>query len=157
MTAPTTTPSDPSPEELGQAGFYMRLHRFHGHRCPMSILGARLGLAVAARLGRHGQQGDVKAIYHHRTCALDGIQAALGTTLGNNNLHIVEEQKHQVSARNERTGRTVIVQLTETALSRGRAYSEMRKKGGMEAEMAALLTELEQVPEQRLVEVVAER
>ena len=140
MTAPTTTP-------IEQAAFYARLQQLHGHRCPMSILGARLGLAARARVGRHGETGDVTARYHHRTCAIDGIQLALGTTAGNNNLELVPGQEHLLEAENLNTGARVALTLTDEALTLGREYGELLRSGGDRERMNAILAELERLDE----------
>ena len=146
MTVRTITRSD---RDL----FYARLKELHGHRCPMSVMGARLGLAALARVGRHGADGDVRALYRHRTCALDGIQLALGTTLGNNNLAVEEAGEHLLAARNLATGRAVTVRLTDEALALGRRYGEMRRAGGDPGAMEAILRELEEREESEVVTV----
>lgn len=135
--------------------FYAFLERFHGHRCPMSIMGARLGLAAARVVGRHGDNGDVKALYYHRTCALDGIAAALGTTPGNNNLRIEPDGLHLLEAQNITKGTSVAVGLTDAALTLGKRYAELRRSGtGDPEEMEALLKELESAPEEMMVQRV---
>lgn len=144
MTAPTTTPFN---------DFYEFLARLHGHRCPMSIMGARLGLAAAAVVGRHGEKGDVAALYLNRNCALDGIQAALGTTPGNGNLKVDPQGLNMLEARCDDTGRRVRVTLTEKALSLGRRYGELRKSGTGEVERLEILLTLQTAPVEEIVEV----
>jgi formylmethanofuran dehydrogenase subunit E len=148
MTAPTTTLSE-------RDDFYAFLKRLHGHRCPMSILGARLGLAARERVGRHGEDGDVAAVYYHRTCAIDGIQAALGTTSGNTNIEVRPEGIHRLEAVNKTKRMYVTVSLTEEALSRGREYGELRRSGGDKARMEEILKGLEAAPESELIMVEA--
>lgn len=144
MTAPTTTLSE---------DFWPFLALLHGHRCPMSIMGARLGAAAAARLGRHGEKGDVSAVFFNRNCALDGIQLALGTTLGNRNIKVDPRELNFLEAENSDLGLTVKVALTEEALALGRRYGELRRSGGAEAEREEILLKLQSLPESEVVEV----
>ena len=46
---------------------FARIYARHGHRCPMSTLGGRLGLAAMQWLGDGA--GELQAIYSNRTCA----------------------------------------------------------------------------------------
>lgn len=119
----------------------------------MSIMGARLGLAASAFTGRHGESGDVAAIYLNRNCALDGIQAALGTTPGNGNLKVDPQGLNMLEARNDDTGRRVRVTLTEKALALGRRYGELRKSGTGEVERLEILLALQTAPDEEVVEI----
>ncbi|PLX46392.1 MAG: hypothetical protein C0609_00615 [Deltaproteobacteria bacterium] len=149
MTALTTTLS-----KEGRRTFFDALHMLHGHRCPMSILGARLGLAARAHVGRHGESGDVTALYHHQTCAIDGIQLALGTTGGNNNIEVRPEGEHRLTATNKTRRMYITVRLSEEALRRGKEYAELRRSGGDAARMEEILLDLEEAPQEELVEVL---
>lgn len=152
MTAPTTTPSEDERFAL--------LARLHGHRCPMSILGVRLGSAARERL--RGDGGRLQARFHHRTCALDGIQLATGCTLGNGTIEVRPEGAHQLTLWVQESGESVTVRLTEEALRRGRAYASLRERAGtlppdsreriaVEERMEHLLRELERAPAEVLV------
>lgn len=156
MTAPTTTPFDPS--------FWHGLERLHGHRCPMSILGARLGLAALDELGGLRPWRRLSARYHHRTCALDGIQMATSCTLGNGNLQVEALGEHRLVLWDTETRDQARVCLTETALASGRRYSELRKaadslpdatreRRDVEERMEELLRQLEGEPALNLVTV----
>lgn len=152
MTAPTTTRSEP--------GLYALLAALHGHRCPMSILGARLGLAARAALGPKGE-GRLTGRFLHQTCALDGIQVATGCTPGNGNLVAEPRGEHCLVLRSA-GGTAVTARLTSGALDQGRAYAERRAALAvltpdsaegvrLQAEMDALLQALETAPEADLV------
>lgn len=52
-----------------------RIYRRHGHRCPMSTLGGRLGWAALRALAG---AGEVRGVYFIETCALDGIRETTG-------------------------------------------------------------------------------
>ena len=58
----------------------------------MSTLGGRLGLAAQEQDFLTGS--NLRAIYHSRTCALDGIALTLGCSEENNNLTITGEGRH---------------------------------------------------------------
>ena len=55
---------------------FARIYARHGHRCPMSTLGGRLGLAALNALGE--TDGELKAVFANRTCAIYGITAVTG-------------------------------------------------------------------------------
>ncbi len=151
MTAPTTTPSEP--------GFYDLLTRLHGHRCPMSILGARLGAAAVEALAP-APGVRLQARYHCQTCALDGIQLATGCTAGNGGLRLEPGGRHLLVLGTEDGARTVAVELTEAALDRGRTYARLRDRVGtdpaVEADMVEILKELETAPTPELVRPAVE-
>ncbi len=153
MTVPTTTPSEPD--------FFAALERLHGHRCPMSVLGGRLGSAALRRLAAP-PGSRLAARYHHQTCALDGIQLATGCTLGNGNLEVHPAGQHRLSLRTEAGDRSVTLELTAAALERGRAYGELRRRAqalppdsperrAAETALEALLQALQCAPEAELV------
>ncbi|MBI5017009.1 MAG: formylmethanofuran dehydrogenase subunit E family protein [Deltaproteobacteria bacterium] len=154
MIAPTTTPSDPS--------FWQALLRLHGHRCPMSILGARLGLAALDVLGPERAGRRLSARYLHQTCALDGIQLATSCTLGNGNLQVEAKGEHRLLLWDPETREQARVRLTAEALEVGRRYAELRgrrdalapgsqERAAGEARMEELLRELEEAPTPSLV------
>ncbi|MBE0616989.1 MAG: formylmethanofuran dehydrogenase subunit E family protein [Proteobacteria bacterium] len=155
MTAHTTTPSEPE--------FFAALALLHGHRCPMSILGARLGLAARSALDAPAGQ-RLSALYRHQTCALDGIQLATHCTLGNGNLRVEHRGEHRLLLWVEGQSTGSESRLTLAALERGRSFAELRDRvAGLtagapdrrqaEATMAQLLRSLESAPEAELVAV----
>lgn len=154
MTVPTTTPSDRS--------FWEALLRLHGHRCPMSILGARLGLAALEQLGGDRRGGRLSARYLHRTCALDGIQLATSCTLGNGNLEVEAQGEHRLVLWDPQTRDQARVRLTEAALEAGRRYADLRRdlaalppgsgdRSALEQRMEDILREFEGAPTASLV------
>ncbi len=155
MTVPTTTRSE--------AGFFEALAMLHGHRCPMSILGARLGLAARTALApAPGER--LEARYFHQTCALDGIQLATRCTLGNGNLRVEPRGEHRLLLWAEGQSAGAEAVLTPAALERGRSYTALREgaaglpEGAPERREAAeamerVLRGLETAPEHDLVAV----
>lgn len=99
------------PKEL-----FAEIYRRHGHRCPMSTLGGRLGYAAIRHLAA-GPEEDLLAIYHIRTCALDGIGVGCGCTLSAGNLLVREEGRHALALVCREDGRGVEVTLKEKALT----------------------------------------
>jgi len=71
---------------------FARIYEQHGHRCPMSTLGGRLGLAALA-LDSFSKQG-LRAIYHSRTCALDGIALTTGCCEEQGSMTVTTEGRH---------------------------------------------------------------
>ncbi len=61
---------------MADIDLYRQLAERHGHYCPMSTLGLRLGLELVRRL-RADAAGSWQLTYRARTCAADGIALAL--------------------------------------------------------------------------------
>ena len=70
MTVRTTTRFRPL---VAESELYQRLAERHGHYCPMSTLGVRLGEEALRHLTRLPQI-DLDLCYLARTCAADGIR-----------------------------------------------------------------------------------
>ncbi len=143
---------------------YATLLRFHGHRCPMSILGARLG-RVASGLLSLPPGARLRARYEHRTCALDGIQVTTGCTLGNGNIEVVDKGRHRLLLAAEAGRPRALVELTPWALEQGRRYAGLREeargypegsaeRARIEQGMADVLAALEAAPDERVVSVL---
>jgi len=92
---------------------FARVYAHHGHRCPMSTLGVRLGLA-ARELGFSSAAG-LRAVYHSRTCALDGIALTLDCTEERGNLAVTTEGRHVLEIFS-RDGRVVELTLSANAM-----------------------------------------
>ena len=162
MTAPTTTPSEATGPERA---WFAALEQLHGHRCPMSILGARLGWAARAALGVDADAWRrLRGRYHHRTCAVDGIQLATQCTTGNGNLELLAEGDHRLVLTALDDGRRAEARPTVLALQSGRRYGELLGRAdelppGSDTELALraqidrLLDHLETAPQQELVAV----
>ena len=162
MTAPTITPSEAAGPDRA---LFAALERLHGHRCPMSILGMRMGWAARAALGVDADAWKrLRGRYHHRTCAVDGIQLATQCTAGNGNLEVLAEGDHRLVLTALDDGRRAEARPTVQALQRGRRYGELRARAdelppGSDAELALreqmdqLLDHLETAPQQELVAV----
>lgn len=99
------------------------LYEFHGHRCPMSTMGARLGLAAMRALGvTKADQFQVEGHFQAKNCALDGIQYVTGCTVGNGNLRY-DDGERAVFTLKRRDGRGgVVISVSGGALSRLAAF-----------------------------------
>ncbi len=104
---------------LPSAELFDEIARRHGHRCPMSTLGGRLGFAARRRLPGNGQ---LHAQYLLRTCALDGIAAATGCSEQLGTLRVRESDRHALVLRDLRTEAFVMVELTARALALAGEY-----------------------------------
>lgn len=70
---------------------FAEIYKIHGHRCPMSTLGGRLGFAVKEKFaGREAR----RATYFIDTCAADGISVMTGCSRAAGTLQIVARQRH---------------------------------------------------------------
>jgi formylmethanofuran dehydrogenase subunit E len=95
------------------------LYLFHGHRCPMSTMGARLGAAAMDALGvTKADQFKVRGVYRSRNCALDGVQFVTGCTLGNSNLELEDKGLASFTLFWRETRGAVTAAVSKAALAR---------------------------------------
>jgi formylmethanofuran dehydrogenase subunit E len=115
------------------------LYIFHGHRCPMSTMGARLGAAAMAALGAtKADQFRIEAVFHSKNCALDGIQFVTGCTLGNGNLAYDETGKASLALKKRDGSRAITVSASDTALKRLSGHKELKARLLEEKEVSGL-------------------
>jgi len=127
------------------------LYEFHGHKCPMSTLGARLALAAMHGLGvGKADQFKIKAHYLSANCGLDGVQYVSGCTLGNGNLSFEDSGRAELRISMRDGSRSVAVTVTEEAIGRFGEHRKLRLEvdeasaAGMEEErLSTLRRELE--------------
>ena len=142
--------------------FFEAIYTLHGHRCPMSTLGGRLGRAAAS----HVDSLRRRAVYHIDTCALDGIRVATGCR----KVRVIDEGRHVLDLVDARNGRGVRVALRpealaiageyrrlDDALDRDRATLDNATLAARQAEVARVLDRvLEQLwtlPDEALLEI----
>lgn len=77
---------------------YSRLAERHGHYCPMSTLGVRLG-EEAVRLLRADPQVEMELSYLAKTCAADGIRIVFESADINNELQVEPLGQHLLRCR----------------------------------------------------------
>jgi formylmethanofuran dehydrogenase subunit E len=100
--------------ELPTLAFFAEIYRRHGHRCPMSTLGGRLGFAARRHLA--GQGSAFAAVYRIATCAVDGIRHAIGCDEGGGTLEVRDLGAHLLTLTDLNSGRSVAVALRPEAL-----------------------------------------
>jgi len=92
---------------------FQRIYARHGHRCPMSTLGGRMGLAAMTTLGPQPVE-SLEARYAHDTCAVDGIEVTTGCSRDNGRLTVAPLGAHALSVYAGERG--VTVSLRDRAL-----------------------------------------
>ena len=143
---------------------FARIYARHGHRCPMSTLGGRLGMAAMKLFG--AGEGELKAVYSNRTCALDGISETTGCSEEAGNLTVKNDGRHSLQLQ---TSEAVIeVELTELAMEMAGRYrmlcnrleqgwesldedEKARRQVEMEAMLDELLPQFWLMPDEELV------
>jgi len=153
---------------------FERLYEFHGHRCPMSTMGARLGIAAMSALGAtKADQFRVRGVYRSRNCALDGIQFVTGCTLGNGNLDVEDAGMAAFSLVWREGGGGATATVSGEALAR---FSEHKRKkaeyerdkaqagpdrekemeDGLKREFDALVEWVQETPDDKLLVITLE-
>lgn len=97
---------------------FNEIYQIHGHRCPMSTLGGRLGFAARERLD--GQQ-PLSALYFINTCAADGISVMTGCKKAEGTLMIVERDRHALWLKDS-GARGLFTELSDYALQLAGEY-----------------------------------
>ena len=99
---------------------FQRIYQRHGHRCPMSTLGGRMGLAAMNNLGVESGSG-MSAIFENDTCAADGIELTTGCLRSTGTLQVKDAGRHSLVIRSG-TGKSVRVTIGESALATAWEY-----------------------------------
>lgn len=116
------------------AELFLRIRARHGHYCPMSTLGGRLGVAALQVLGE--EAGKLTARYHIDTCAVDGIAVATGCLPEDGRLTMRPDGLHRLELWG-RDGVGVRAELTSTALERAATCRKQLDAGGVPDEVLA--------------------
>lgn len=147
---------------------FARIYARHGHRCPMSTLGGRLGMAALQALG--DPHVELRATYGNRTCALDGVAEITGCSEANGRLVVQSAGRNALTLTSPE--RSVAVELTPVALEMAGRYRALcnrlesgwdaldedeqgRLRAAMEAMLDELLPQFWQADEGLLVQRVA--
>jgi formylmethanofuran dehydrogenase subunit E len=101
------------------------LEKFHGHTCPGSLMGLRLGLAAKEAL--HAE-GKIEAKTFLLACSVDGIQVGAGTTYGNKALTVDDKKEMYLILTDTKSGREVEARLTNEAVEKGKGFRELSTK-----------------------------
>ena len=149
---------------------FTRIYVRHGHRCPMSTLGGRLGLAALKWLG--DCDGELQAIYSNRTCASDGIAETTGCTEEKGSLIVKNDGRHALALSSAQA--SVEVELTTEALEMAGRYRSLcnrlekgwdeleddeqaRRRAEMDAMLDELLPQFWQAEDQKLVQKIIKK
>lgn len=144
---------------------FAEIYRRHGHRCPMSTLGGRLGHAARGRLD---DDRSLTAAYHIPTCAADGIAVTTGCSRADGSLRVVDCGRHALWLQTA-DGRGIFAELKPETLQRsagyralGQALEQDRERlspqevadrlAEQEAFLDQLLDELRTLPDEELID-----
>jgi formylmethanofuran dehydrogenase subunit E len=101
------------------------LEKFHGHTCPGSLMGLRVGLAAKEALNA---EGKIEAKTFLLACSVDGIQVGAGTTYGNKALTVDDKKEMSLILTDTKSGRQVEARLTDEAAEKGKGFRELAAK-----------------------------
>jgi formylmethanofuran dehydrogenase subunit E len=118
---------------------FIRIYARHGHRCPMSTLGGRLGLAALKGLG--DCDGELQAVYSHRTCATDGIAETTGCTEEKGSLIVKNDGRHALA-----------LSCLENGWEELDAGEQVKRRVEMDAMLDELLPQFWQAEDQKLLQ-----
>ena len=123
---------------------FQRIYQQHGHRCPMSTLGGRLGLAALSALDVE-PGSDMTAVFENDTCAVDGIELTIGCLQSTGALRVEDTGSHALTVRTE-NGMSVRVTISESALATAWEYRTVDEqfnagRGTLDAEELKVLHE----------------
>ncbi len=122
------------------------LERFHGHICPGSLMGLRLGLGAKEVLR---MQGKIKAKTFALACSVDGIQVATGATYGNKAFILEDRNELYLILSDVKSGKQVEARLTHKAIDYGKRFRELSGKARTLAagspEQSALKKEIDDI------------
>lgn len=116
---------------------FSEIYRRHGHRCPMSTLGGRLGHAARRQFGKAVPSEALRAVYHITTCALDGIRQSTGCSELAGSLEVRENGRHLLTLVDTRDGCWVEVELLPQTLELAGEYRRFCEELELELPMIA--------------------
>ncbi|WP_156826966.1 FmdE family protein [Geopsychrobacter electrodiphilus] len=128
--------------ELPPQSLFVSLAAKHGHYCPMSTLGVRLGWAARRCIAGNLQS----ASYDAKTCAADGIRLALGTEL----LEVLDLNQHRLYC-SDSSNTHWQIELKSTALALAASYRTLVT----EPERECLLAQLRSADEDFLLKITS--
>ena len=105
---------------MSETDLYEQLAERHGHYCPMSTLGLRLGLEAVKYLSATAED-DWQLCYQARTCAVDGIGLALEKSSLLAELQVEKQGQHLLLCRSS-TGRELSLGLSTEAMQMANDY-----------------------------------
>lgn len=102
---------------------FAEIYRRHGHRCPMSTLGGRIGHAARARL----TAAPARGLYYIATCAADGIEATTGLSRESGSFRVNDSNRHALWLVGA-DGSAIFAELHPETLQRSAGYRALRQR-----------------------------
>ena len=127
-----------------QKTVYQELALRHGHYCPMSTLGVRLGEAALSLMG-DGVESEWNFCYLAQTCAVDGLRLMLEGEVPEAALQVLNRGEHRLECRDSR-GRQVLLELSGPAVALAAGYRHLS-----EGDQAQRLEWLRDAPREQLI------
>jgi formylmethanofuran dehydrogenase subunit E len=107
---------------------FQRVEQFHGDGCVGQLIGVRLALGAKSALQKSGVTGRLKARYYARNCAVDGIQVAAGTTIGNRSLVVLDKNDNRLELSDASGKHAVEARLTTLATAKSKRSLELKRQ-----------------------------
>ncbi|MDI3483714.1 MAG: formylmethanofuran dehydrogenase subunit [Methanobacteriaceae archaeon] len=92
---------------------YDDIVKFHGHSCPGTAIGFKVGEIVIDKFGRSKDE-EIVAIVENNSCSIDAIQFMTGCTFGKGNLIFKDHGKHVYTFIDRRTRRSIRISLDKS-------------------------------------------
>lgn len=89
---------------------YDDIVKFHGHSCPGTAIGFKVGEIVIEKFGRSKDE-EIVAIVENNSCSIDAIQFMTGCTFGKGNLIFKDHGKHVYTFIDRRSGKSIRISL----------------------------------------------
>lgn len=131
---------------MKEADLYSQLAQRHGHYCPMSTFGLRIGLEVVRLL--EAEASDWQFCYQARTCAVDGISLALEQSSLPNDLQVEQQGQHLLLCKSV-DGKELSLSLSVEAMRLAALYRELD-----DAEKPQHLEMLRSIASEQIIDVV---
>lgn len=143
---------------------YQLAEQFHGHTCTGLIIGIRIGIATKEALRAAGVSGKFKAQYYSKSCPVDGLQIAIGTTYGSKSIEVIDHRENRLIL-SDITGRHRIeATLTEFAdkqrlqsislkMKTNKLQDGVEEKNRLEQEMENINSWFRTAPDEEVVAV----
>lgn len=116
---------------------------FHGHECPGLAIGFR---AVEYAMGELSldqyADDDLLTVVGRSFCGVDAFQVILGTTMGKNNLRIIEEEVMSFTVYNKKNGDAIRIVVKPGVMGAGPSSDPAAKEARRREILAAKLEDI---------------
>ena len=112
---------------------FSEVTKFHGHVCPGSALGYRVGeIAIHKLISPRAVDEELLAVVENDSCSVDAIQVVTGCTMGKGNLIFKDHGKQAYTFMNRKTGEAVRIYLKGSVDSVDPEFAAARQKASLE-------------------------